>query len=332
MNTFAPPQNQLKQLWHDSEIVPKHPRVRFGTVDNQAVVIHRRVQRSSATRADADNETQRLLFLAKYAPQSHVLAVEEHFFLCKFVDGICCDKLTFSPSLIKQIAQEFKQLWHIETEQTKAPQARRERPIIEPLGIQELTATPLKALYVGRRHRALVLTAQALIRSSKTSERFIHGDLKLDNLIQTTKNGISVIDWECSGIGLPEEDIGSFLASIMFYALARSTRTAMTHPDFLANNTGSALTEPDLQHEISISMRNAQNLSVRFLSAVNSLGVEIDKLALSGAVFISLLCRLQGAIIAGSAPTIVAVVESSLSTIADSGLTAFASWLEGQEV
>ena len=331
MNTIAPPQNQLKRLWHKSEIVSKHPRVRFGTVDGKPVVIHRRIHHSSSARTDADNETQRLYFLAKYAPQSHILAVEERFFLCKFVDGVCCDELTFSPSFIKQVAHEFNQLWHINIEHTEAPQARRERPIIEPLGIQELTTTPLKALTVGRRHRALALTAQALVRNAKTPKRFIHGDLKLDNLIQTTQNRISVIDWECSGIGRPEEDIGSFLASVMFYALARSTRTAMTHPDLLANNAGSELTETQLQQEISRSMRNAQALSARFLSAVTDLGMEIDKLALSSAVFISLLCRLQGAIIAGSAPTTVAVVETSLSTIADSGLTTFASWLEGQE-
>ena len=330
MKTFSPPQSQLKRLWHDSEIVPKHPRVRFGTVGSQPVVIHRRVQPFSTTRTDADNETERLHFLAKYAPQSHILVVEDHFFLCKFVDGTCCDKLTLSPSLIKQIAQEFNQLWHIDTEHTETPQARRERPIIEPLGIQELTTTPIQALNAGRRHRTLVLAAQALISNSKTPERFIHGDLKLDNLIQTTQNSISVIDWECSGIGHPEEDIGSFLASIIFYALARSTRTAMAHPNLLADNTGSGLTEAHLQQEISISMRNAQTLSTRFLSAVASLGTKIDKLALSSAVFISLLCRLQGTIIAGAAPTTVAVVESSLSTIADSGLTAFASWLEGQ--
>lgn len=222
MKSFSPPQSQLKRLWHNSEIVPKHPRVRIGTVDGKPVVIHRRIHHSSATHTDADNETQRLNFLAKYAPQSHILTVEEQFFLCKFIDGACCDELTFSPSSIKQVAQEFNQLWHINTEHTEAPWARRERPIIEPLGIQELTATPLKALTVGRRHRSLVLTAQEQIRNSKTPKRFIHGDLKLDNLIQTTQNRISIIDWECSGIGHPEEDIGSFLASLMFYALARS--------------------------------------------------------------------------------------------------------------
>lgn len=329
MTTFAPPLSPLARLWHDGDIVPKHPRVRFSSVDTVPVVIHRRSRELTAN-GPADDETQRLRFLANNAPQSHVLDVEEEFYLCRYVDGTCFDEVTLTPHLIELIAEEFIQLWRLETASTPIPKASRERPIVEPLGFQHLAATPLKALNIGHQYRELVQTAQSLVRRTSTPQRFVHGDLKLDNLIKSENNEISLIDWECSGIGCPEEDMGNFLASVIFYALARSTWAAMTRPN-LTTEEGNPSAEAHFQHEVTTAMRETQELSARFLSVLNSCGMSVDKPALSGAVFLSLMCRLQGAIIAGSPPTTVAVVETSLSTIATSGLPTFGAWLEGQQ-
>lgn len=319
----------LASLWDDGEVIPRHPRVRLCTVDEVSVVIHRRNSELPENKIIYNEETQRLLFLANRTPQSNVITIEKDFYLCHYIDGISFDQLTLTPSLIEKVAVEFIRLWQIDFSSSEVPQAHRERPILEPLGFRELAGTPIKALNLGRQHRTIVLAAQALLRESSTPKRFIHGDLKLDNLIQSPDKKIRLIDWECSGLGYLEEEMGSFLASVIFNALAKATMATMAHPN-LSTESNYVPTENLLYQEVSAALRNTQKLSSRFLAVVASHGQVINKSALSGGVFISLLCRLQGAIIAGSTPTTVAVIETTLTTIAESGLTAFESWLEGK--
>lgn len=319
----------LARLWDDGEVIPRHPRVRLCTVNEVPVVIHRRNSGLPENRIIYNEETQRLQFLANHTPQSNVISIEEDFYLCRYIDGISFDQLKLSPSLIELVAVEFIRVWQIDISSSEVPQARRERPILEPLGFQELAGTPVKVLNLGRQHRAIVLTAQASLRKISAPKRFLHGDLKLDNLIQSPDERIRLIDWECSGLGHLEEDMGSFLASIIFNALAKSTMATMTHPH-LSTESNYVPTETLLRQEVSAALRDTQKLSSCFLATIASCGQVINKSSLSGAVFISLLCRLQGAIIAGSAPTTVAVIETTLDTIAKSGLAAFETWLEGK--
>lgn len=64
--------------------------------------------------------------------------------------------------------------------------------------------------------------ALRLAAESPGTTAFIHGDLKVDNVL-LVQDQLRVVDWECSGIGPAEWDVGALIAS---WLLAASDRVA----------------------------------------------------------------------------------------------------------
>jgi hypothetical protein len=68
------------------------------------------------------------------------------------------------------------------------------------------------------------------LRDSWQENVFIHGDLKLDNIMQQTKPGrdsrVFLVDWELSGAGDPHWDIGCLISSYLYTRLELLSQVA----------------------------------------------------------------------------------------------------------
>lgn len=311
----------LSHLWSTGEKVNQHPRVRISTAGQQKLAIHRREQ------TKACDDTQRLTLLLG-VPQAHLYAVEEDYYAAVFIEGVTCDQVILDDDFIDDLSGLLLDLWSASLPSSFTVYARREQPLVEPLRFHDYVATPIKALQVGRKHRRWVSEARKTITSSALPNSFVHGDLKLDNLIRTDSTDLALIDWECCGLGHAEEDLGNILGSIIFCLVAKATWESLNGEHRSADKLPTP-TEEQLQNQVVSSMQHAQQRCKLLISKLVCSELDLDLQVIAASAYISLLCRLQGAIIAGSASTTIAVLESVLNTIISSGLNAFAEWIGG---
>lgn len=81
----------------------------------------------------------------------------------------------------------------------------------------------------------------AVVAEARLGEEFIHGDLKMDNILISADDQIRIIDWECSGRGSAEIDIGAYLASVLFLAALQQSSSASAGTVGFARKAAEAL-------------------------------------------------------------------------------------------
>ncbi|NEJ20695.1 phosphotransferase [Rhizobium leguminosarum] len=72
-------------------------------------------------------------------------------------------------------------------------------------------------------------------------EGVIHGDVRLSNLVIDQNESVKLIDWELAGLGPPEYDLGSLMASSIFSAMffGRTQLASKRNQDLLDETTAS---------------------------------------------------------------------------------------------
>jgi hypothetical protein len=163
----------------------------------------------------------------------------------------------------------------------------RERPILGPISKPQYTQMPDAVLVTASRFQSVASELASQLAARRSELSVIHGDLKLDNAIRSTDGEVNLIDWECCGLGHPEDDLASLLASACVYAIAKATRAAL--------RSASVDVDSDtLADRIREELRLVQRLSTRILEEVRTTVGHVSVDHLGAAFLVSLLCRLQG--------------------------------------
>lgn len=98
-----------------------------------------------------------------------------------------------------------------------APAAQTEAPTLDPIPVEVWHQSSSAAQELTRIIQASPLLGQtfAHLGEMSTPTGFIHGDLKIDNILVRPDGTILLVDWECGGTGAVSMDVGAVIGSMI---------------------------------------------------------------------------------------------------------------------
>lgn len=300
-----------EKLWAEGEVIPNHPRVRMAFLRMQRITIHRHSgQIPSGIRAlFSDSELARL---------AGFLGAAENCYGMEFFKGDLFDSVEPRSDLVGPIAEMMLRVWRRPTKGIEI--SRRENPVVAPITRTQFIEIPEEVLTSASKYYEVIMQAVDSLVDRGIGNSLIHGDLKADNIVT---NGVDIrfIDWECCGLGHPEDDVASLLASMCIYGAKRAIQRSVSNESI---DTPSVVLNAQVLQELEM----VRNFGRSLISLISREAPDVSFEHIAYAFLLSAICRLQGLLFVPSSNALRIIVSEFIGSLAScKGPEMLRSWL-----